>query len=205
MDDIKSRVWQNFRKKILAGLFAAAPLALTYYILVTTFKFLDKLAGAMLKYFGVTLPGLGFLLMIIIVYSLGVLVTTVLGNKMFSIAESVLTRLPIVKTVYNTIKQLTQAFSGTSNKTYKQVVYVEYPRSRAWTMAFVTGTSENSEGLEFYHLFVPTTPNPTSGFFIMVPKEDTRKTSLSVEQGLKAIISGGLLAPTQHKIGTKRD
>ena len=205
MEKIKRKIFQNFRKKIFAGLLAAAPIALTYYLLVNTFKFLDKLAGTLLNYFGIQVPGLGFILIVLMVYSLGVLVTTVLGNKLFSVAESIVTKLPIVKTVYSTIKQITYAFSGTGSKTYKNVVWVEYPKRNAWTLAFVTGVSENSENIEFYHLFVPTTPNPTSGFFIMVPKSETVKAEMTVEQGLKAIISGGLLAPTQHHIEFKKD
>ena len=205
MNSLKGRIWTNFKKKIFAGLIAVAPIALTYFVLITTLKFLDRFSGAFLKYFNINIPGLGFFVSIALVYALGLLITTVLGNKLFSIGEKILTRIPLINTVYNTIKQLTHAFSGTGTKTFRKVVYIEYPRKDAWTLAFVTGSSENGEGVEFYHLFVPTTPNPTSGFFLMIPQKDTVPSDISVETGLKAIISGGLLAPSKHRAGEKKD
>jgi uncharacterized membrane protein len=80
------------------------------------------------------------------------------------------------------------------------VIYLEYPRKRLWTLAFVTGSSTNEKKDGFYHLFIPTTPNPTSGFFIIVPQEDTIPAEMNVEEALKAVISGGMLAPENHKI-----
>lgn len=205
MDTLKGKIWNNFKRKIIAGLLAAAPIALTYFIIVTTLKFLDKFSGAFLKYFNINIPGLGFIIAVVLIYILGLFVTTVLGNKLFNFGEMILNRIPLINTVYKTVKQITQAFSGTGSRTYRTAVYIEYPRKDAWTLAFVTGSSNNEDGTEFYHLFVPTTPNPTSGYFLMVPKKDTIKADISVETGLKAIISGGLLAPSIHKVGQKKE
>jgi len=92
-------------------------------------------------------------------------------------------------------------FSGTADgKNFKKVVFLQYPRIGLWTLAFVTGKSLDGNGLEYYHIFVPTTPNPTSGFFIIIPKKDTLKTNMSVEEGIKMVISGGLIAPSKNEL-----
>ena len=96
---------------------------------------------------------------------------------------------------YNATKQITRAFSGKSMKDFKQVIFIQYPRVGLWTMCFVTNQSKNESGEEFYHVFVPTTPNPTSGVFIIIPKNDAVHPEISVEEGLKSIISGGIINP----------
>ncbi|NOZ02983.1 MAG: DUF502 domain-containing protein [FCB group bacterium] len=202
---IKSIIWQNFKNKILAGLFAVAPVALTFYILKGLFSFLDKLTAPLLKQFNVQIPGLGMILTLVLVYLLGLFVTNVLGRRLFSWGEKILTTIPLVNTIYNTIKQITQAFTGNTNRTFESVVYLEYPRKDLWTMAFVTGESKDQEDREYLHLFIPTTPNPTSGFFIMIPKGDAIPANIKVEDGLKAVISGGMLAPKLHNVGQIRE
>jgi uncharacterized membrane protein len=200
---MKTRLWQGLKNKILTGLFAVVPVALTFYILKAIFTFLDKLTAPILKQFQIQIPGLGLILTIFLVYFLGLFITNVIGRRLFSWGEKIITAIPLVNTIYVTIKQLTEAFTGTANRSFKSVVYVEYPRKDLWTLAFVTGDSANGKGEEFYHLFVPTTPNPTSGFFIMIPKQDAVPADMNVEDGLKAIISGGMLAPKQHSAGDR--
>jgi uncharacterized membrane protein len=193
-------MWQHFKKVILAGLLAIAPIALTYWILKITFEFLDNFTAPILRKVHIDIPGLGLLLTLSLVYALGLFVTNVLGKKLFSWGERILTNIPIVKSIYSTIKQITQTFSGTASRNFQSVIYLEYPRKRLWTLAFVTGSSTNEKKDGFYHLFIPTTPNPTSGFFIIVPQEDTIPAEMNVEEALKAVISGGMLAPENHKI-----
>ena len=106
-----------------------------------------------------------------------------------------------MNTIYNTIKQITSAFSGSAVKSFQQVIYIQYPREGLWTMCFVTNQSQNENGEEFYHVFVPTTPNPTSGVFIITSKKDVIHPDISVEDGLKAIISGGILDPGESLSG----
>ncbi|NQV36429.1 MAG: DUF502 domain-containing protein [Candidatus Marinimicrobia bacterium] len=196
-----NNVAQNIRRKLLTGFFAMAPIALTLYILKLMFSFLDKLTSPILRQFNVEIPGLGILLTLILLFMLGVLVTNVLGRTLLVYSEKIISAIPLVKTIYKTVKQITQALSGTSGRSFQKVVYVEYPRRDLWTLAFVTGDSVNENGVEFYHLFVPTTPNPTSGVFILVPKTDTIEAGMSIENGLKTIISGGMLAPKKHSVG----
>ena len=146
------------------------------------------------------IPGMGIVLTLLLVYFLGLFVTNILGKRFLIWLETLLKNIPLVNTIYKTIKQITQAFSGTTGKNFQSVVYIQYPRKNLWTLAFVTGDSENENSVEFFHLFVPTTPNPTSGVFIMLPKSDAIETNLNVEEALKSVISGGMLAPKTHKL-----
>ena len=108
-----------------------------------------------------------------------------------------------VNNIYNTLKQITNAFSGASQtENYQRVIYIQYPRQGLWTISFVTGESVDGSGEEYNHIFVPTTPNPTSGVFIIIPKKDAIEADLTVEEGLKAVISGGLLAPKISPLDT---
>jgi uncharacterized membrane protein len=186
---------QSIKRRIFAGLLAIVPIAVTFWILKFLFIFLDGLAAPFLKQTGVEIPGLGIILTLLFIFLLGLIITNVLGKTLFSWGEKILDKLPIVNTIYNTIKQITSAFSGSTVKSFEQVVFIQYPRVGLWTMCFVTNQSENINGEPFYHVFVPTTPNPTSGVFIVVPKKDAIHPDISVEDGLKAIISGGILDP----------
>ncbi len=198
-----NNLMQNIRRKLFAGFFAMAPIALTLYIMKLMFTFLEKLTSPILKQFNIEIPGLGILLTLVIFFLLGMLVTNVLGRTIINLGERLISAIPLVNTIYNTVKQITEALSGTSQKSFKSVVFVEYPRRDLWTLAFVTGSSKNTAGVDFVHLFVPTTPNPTSGVFVMVPKSDTMDAQMTVENGLKTIISGGMLAPSKHIAGSQ--
>lgn len=186
-------MWQSIKRRIFAGLLAIVPIAVTFWILKLLFTFFDGFAAPILKSIGIEIPGLGIILTLVIVFLLGLLVTNVLGKTLFKWGERILAKLPIVNTIYKTIKQITSAFSGSTVKSFQQVIFMQYPRIGLWTMCFVTNESQNETGEEFYHVFVPTTPNPTSGVFIIVPKRDVVHPNISVEDGLKAIISGGIL------------
>ena len=186
-------MWQSIKRRIFAGLLAIVPIAVTFWIIKELFKIFDGIAAPILKRNGIEIPGLGIILTLVIVFVLGLLVTNVLGKSLFNWGERILAKLPIVNTIYKTIKQITSAFSGSTLKSFQQVIFIQYPRIGLWTMCFVTNESQNETGEEFYHVFVPTTPNPTSGVFIIVPKKDVVHPNISVEDGLKAIISGGIL------------
>ena len=191
----------HFRRIIFTGLLAIVPVALTFYILKVVFTVLDNLTSPIFKRMDIYIPGLGILLTLLLVYLLGIFVTNVLGKRFLHWLETLIKNIPLVNTIYKTIKQIIQAFTGTAEKKFQSVVFIEYPRKDLWTLAFVTGESKNDKDVEFYHLFVPTTPNPTSGVFIIIPKNDSIETELNVEEALKSVISGGMLAPKQHKLG----
>ena len=188
-------MFQLFKRRLIAGLLAIIPIALTFWILRFLFRFLDSFTAPILKNIGIQIPGLGIILTLLFVFLLGLFITNVLGKTIFNWGERILTKLPLVNTIYNAVKQITNAFSGKSMKNFKQVIFIQYPRKGLWTMCFVTNQSKNESGDEFYHVFVPTTPNPTSGVFIVIPQKDAVHPDISVEEGLKSIISGGIIDP----------
>ena len=186
-------MWQMIKRRILAGLIALMPIMATYWIVRILFDFLDNLADPILKLLGIQIPGLGIILTFSFIFIIGLLVTNVLGTTILRWSELLVARVPIVSTIYNSIKQITGAFSGSTAKSFQKVVLIQYPRKGLWTMAFVTNESKNKNDEIFYHLFVPTTPNPTSGVFIIVPKKDATDPKISVEAGQRMIVSGGII------------
>ena len=193
-------ITQNFRSKIFAGLAALLPLYLTFFVIKFLFVTLEEMSDPILKRFNLDIPGLGIILTVLLIYILGFLVTNFLGRKIFNIGERIVKKVPIVNMIYTTLKQITDTFTKGSTDTFEGAVYIQYPRHGLWTMAFISGESKTKDGVTYYHLFVPTTPNPTSGFFLMIPQADTVPTGMSVEDGLKTIISGGLLAPDENPL-----
>ena len=193
-------ITQTFRAKLFAGVATLLPLYLTYVVIRFLFESLEKMSGPILKQFGLGIPGLGIILTIILIYLLGIIVTNFLGRKIFDIGESIVKRVPIVSMIYTTLKQITDTFTKGTTDAFEGVVYIQYPRQGLWTMAFISGKSENKDGIPYFHIFVPTTPNPTSGVFLLVPQADTISTGMTVEEGLKTIISGGLLAPSKNPL-----
>ena len=193
-------ITQNFRSKIFAGLAALLPLYLTFFVIKFLFVTLEEMSDPILKRFNLDIPGLGIILTVLLIYILGFLVTNFLGRKIFNIGERIVKKVPIVNMIYTTLKQITDTFTKGSTDTFEGTVYIQYPRQGLWTMAFISGESKPKDGVPYYHLFVPTTPNPTSGFFLMIPQADTVATGMSVEDGLKTIISGGLLAPDENPL-----
>ena len=188
-------MFQQIKRHLIAGVLAIVPIALTFWILRFLFRFLDSFTAPILRNIGIEIPGLGIILTLLFIFLLGLLITNVLGRTIFNWGEKVLNKLPLVNTIYNAVKQITNAFSGKSMKDFKQVIFIQYPRKGLWTMCFVTNQSKNESGDEFYHVFVPTTPNPTSGVFIVIPQKDAVHPDISVEEGLKSIISGGIIDP----------
>ena len=194
------------RNYILTGLFSIFPLAVTYTIINWLFIFFSKPGKKIINYFfganssPVIENMVGFILTFIFIYFIGVIVSNVLGKKIYSIFEKILAKIPLVSYIYNTIKQITDTLSISQKQAFKKVVYIEYPKNDIWTIALVTGESKDSSNTEYYQIFVPTTPNPTSGFMLYVKKKDTIKTNMSIDEGLKIIISGGMLAPEKNEI-----
>jgi uncharacterized membrane protein len=194
------------RNYILTGLFSIFPLAITYAIINWLFIFFSKPGKKIINYFvsGDSFPIIenivGFILTFIFIYIIGLVVSNVIGKKIYSIFEKILAKIPLVSYIYNTIKQITDTLSISQKQAFKKVVYIEYPKSGIWTIALVTGESRDSSDTEYYQIFVPTTPNPTSGFMLYVKKEDTIKTKMTIDEGLKIIISGGMLAPEKNEI-----
>ena len=197
---------KSFKYYIFTGLLSILPVAATYWILLKLFQFFSTPGAAIVEFiFKDKVPKYvpelaGFILTILFISFAGMVVSNVLGKRIYAWFETVLSRIPVVSVVYRTIKQITSSLSGPNRQAFKKVVYIEYPRKGIWTLTMVTGESINKTGEKYYHIFVPTTPNPTSGFMLYIPQNDTLETEMSVEEGLKIIISGGMLAPGTNQL-----
>ncbi len=196
----------HFKQYLITGLLSIVPIYSTYWILKQLFLLFSS-PGTKLYYtfFGNTkikyFPELlGFVLTIFTIYLIGLLITNILGRQLLHKIEELLAKIPFVSIVYKTVKQITQSLSSPNRSAFKKVVKIQYPRKGLWTLTMVTGESIDKDGNEYYHIFVPTTPNPTSGFMLYARKDDVIDTSLSVEEGLKIIISGGMLASSENEI-----
>jgi len=192
-------------KYIFAGIMSIIPIALTLWIIKSLFLFFSIPGKTIISYifinqnlnssFFIYLEYLlGFILTIIFLYLLGLIVSNVLGKKIYGLFERAINKIPIVSKVYKSIKQITSTMSMPNSKAFQKVVLIEYPRKDLWTICMVTGETIK-DGEKCYNVFVPTTPNPTSGYLLFVKQNDTRQIDISVEEGLKIIISGGMLGP----------
>ncbi len=192
---------KTVRGKIVTGLVTLAPVAATVWVLQFLFNFFDGMAAPLVdRIIGFHIPGLGLIVSFIAIFFLGILVTNLLGRKLIQLGESMLQRIPIAKSVYGTVKQITQVLGGSSSKAFKRTVLIEYPRKGIWSLAFVTGKSVDQNDIPYIHVFLPTTPNPTSGYMLIVPEAHSIDAQMTVEQGMKTIISGGMLAPEKNQI-----
>ena len=196
----------NRRNYFITGLFSIIPIAITYFIITKLFSAFSKPGQALIKtvFPDATLPFvdliIGFILTFLFIYFLGLIVSNVIGRKLYSFFESILSKIPLVSYIYSTIKQITETLTVSQKHAFKKVVYIEYPKKDIWTIALVTGESQDKDGASYYQIFVPTTPNPTSGFMLYIKKINVKETELSIDEGLKIVISGGMLAPEKNDI-----
>jgi uncharacterized membrane protein len=199
----------KLKNAFLAGLAVAIPIGLTIYILIFLIDLMDGLLRVIPpdyhpdRFLGVRIPGLGVIATVVLIFTAGFLTTSYLGGKFFRFAEALVERIPLVRGIYQAIKQIVQTMVSKEGQSFKRVVLVEFPRPGLYTVAFVTGVTtgelKDKTGGNCINLFVPTTPNPTSGYYVMVPEDDVTDLEMSVEEAFKLIISGGMIAPTENK------
>ena len=195
----------TFRKYLIAGLLVWLPLAATAFIIKLVINLLDKIILFLpLQYrpeslFGFSIPGFGLALAIGVLLLTGMLAANLLGRELVAIWEGILSRIPIVRNIYNAVKQIASTILTSKGKSFRKVVLAEYPRKGIWSIGFLTNEQVElkCEGLrdEMVGVFLPTTPNPTSGFILLFPKEDLIELDMSVEEGFKFIISIGVVVP----------
>lgn len=159
--------------------------------------------------FGVHLPGMGMIMTLLIIFFTGVIAANFIGSRLVDVWDSIINRIPIVRAVYSGVKQVAQTLFSPGGQSFRKVYIVEYPRAGVWTIAFQTGdavkeASEAAGGQEMISLYVPTTPNPTSGFLLMLPRDKVVELSMSVEQALKFVISLGVVQPGNNSKGQKK-
>ncbi len=199
------------RRYLIAGLLVWIPLGVTIIVVRMLIGLLDRtLVVLPMQYrpeqlFGVSIPGLGVIVAVVVVLFTGMIVANLFGRKLVAGWESLLARIPLVSSVYSAVKQIAETMFSSSGQSFRKVLLVEYPRKGLWTLAFQTGTetgeAQCKTGRDVINIYVPTTPNPTSGFFIMVPKEDVVELEMSVDEGLRMIISMGAVVPNPAEKG----
>lgn len=191
---------KKLRNYLITGAIVLVPVVLTWYVLMSMFHFLDGFTARWVaQILGHSIPGLGLLVTVFLVLVTGILTRSFLGRELINLGQAILSGTPIVRGVYVTMRQIVDAFAVTGQTAFKRVALVEYPRRGIWAIGFVTadGPREASSvaGEELVSLFMPTTPNPTSGYLLMMPKHDVKMLQMSVEDGLKLVVSGGVFAP----------
>ncbi len=197
------------KRYFITGLLIWAPLGITIWVLSLILGMMDQ--SIMLlpsdwqprALLGFHLPGMGALLTLLVVFVTGLLTANFIGQRLVRWWEALLHRIPVVRSVYQSVKQISDTVFSPSGQAFRQAVLVQYPRPGSWTIGFLTGTPGGEIaahlGKDMVSLYVPTTPNPTSGFFLMVPKADVVELDMSVEDALKYLISMGVVAPTSPK------
>jgi uncharacterized membrane protein len=192
------------KKHLLTGLLVWIPLVITLWVLhliVTTMdSSLDLVPLEWQKYY-FHFPGLGLLLTVLIVWVTGVFASNLLGKRVIEFWERVLARIPVVNSIYGGVKQVSDTLFKPGGQAFRKALLVQYPRTGSWTIAFQTGypTGEikGHIGAEYVSVYVPTTPNPTSGFFLMMPKSEVVELAISVDEALKYVISMGSVSPRE--------
>lgn len=199
----------RLRRYLVAGLLIWVPLGVTLLIIAFLIDLMDRTLlllppGVRPDHLlGFHIPGLGIVLTAVVVIGTGVIVTNLLGQQLFEWGERLLDRIPLVRTIYASVKKLTHSIFSGSGKSFRKVVLIEYPRKDMWSLAFLTGDGvpevNARMGRQMASVFVPTTPNPTSGFILLVPCEDVIELDMPIDDGFKMIISVGVVVPEPTK------
>ena len=191
------------RRYIIAGVLVWVPLWVTFLVLKFLIDSFDKILSLLPKAYqpdgllGFHMPGLGLLFSLAFLFVTGMLVTHFLGHRLVTLWESVVERIPLVRTIYKAVKQVVSSLLSSSEDSFRNVLMVEYPRKGLWSIAFQTSSGFDgggvADGEKLLTVFIPTTPNPTSGFLLLVPEKDTVKLDIGVDQALKMVISLGVV------------
>lgn len=202
---------RRLQKYLLAGLLVWLPLGVTILILRFAVELMDRSLGLIpgsvrselvIPFVNINvteIPGIGFALTVIILLITGVLTTNLIGSKMVAFGESMLERIPLVRSIYSAVKNFAEIVLGPGGQSFKKVLLIQYPRKGVWSLAFQTSTYlgeiQSRTDTQVVCTFVPTTPNPTSGFIIMVPRDEVIELEMDVDEALKMIISLGVVVP----------
>jgi uncharacterized membrane protein len=201
--NILQAIKRRSKNYFISGLLLVVPLVITILVIRAIFTFLDSLLLPYLRpYVGewISIPGVGILITVLSIYVIGILVTNIIGRKFVNLGEQILLRIPIAKSIYGSVKQIVQTFSFKEDQSGKNVAMVEYPKEGIWSIGLVNGEISHPEnGESMYSILILASINPTSGFFIMVPKKKTIMLGISVEEAMKWIVSGGIVTPEHFK------
>ncbi len=195
---MKRGLFNHIGRHVFRGLLAIIPVGLSYLVVRFFYLAVDaRITGKIEQWIGYRIPGLGFLLVGISLYLLGLAASHWAGRRAFGLIEWISARIPFIKTIYTLGKQLADALSLPEKQAFKRVVMVEHFRPGVWSIGFVTATlpDPEEEGHKLLRLFIPTAPNPTSGFVITVKESQVRETGWGVPEAMNLIISGGMVSP----------
>ena len=197
------------RKYLITGLLIWIPLVITLWVLKLIVDTLDQSLLLLPpewrteSFLGFHVPGLGVILTLVIVFVTGVLATNFLGARLVHLGHEILHRIPVVNSIYSSVKQISDTLFSSSGQAFRKALLVQWPREGMWTIAFLTGMpgGEVVKHLpgDYVSVYVPTTPNPTGGYFVMVPRKDVIELAMSVDSALKYIISMGVVSPGQGR------
>ena len=198
----------KIRSWFFTGILVMTPLILTIYVVWAFITFVDNLVVPLVPYYyrpstylPFPIPGLGLIIVFIFTTFVGILATGLFGRTLIRLWENILSRMPVVRSVYSAIKQILETVMATQSDAFRQAVLVEYPRKDIWAIGFVTGSTKGEVGKrvdkKMVNVFMPTTPNPTSGFLLFFPEEDLIFLNMTVEDALKLVVSGGMVVPKE--------
>tara|TARA_B100000900_G_scaffold238322_1_gene202438 strand:- start:395 stop:1024 length:630 start_codon:yes stop_codon:yes gene_type:complete len=207
------KILTRFRNYLISGLLFWIPLILSVIVIKFFLEFINNLVPQ--EYLpeaifdlDTTIPGSGIILMLLIILITGILVTNILGRRLVAIWERLLNKIPGFRNIYNVLKKVSDTVLNSSTESFKKVYLIQYPNKGIWVIAFQSGDyrgeAESIIGEKTINLFVPTTPNPTSGFFVLIPKKDAFELDISVEEAFKLVISAGVVTPNSVKIKDKK-
>ncbi len=190
----------HLRRAFVRGLFVLIPVVLTYMVLKLLFDIVDGVLQPLVEgVFGSRIPGLGLLVLVVLVYLVGLLVANVLGRRIVELLKGGLLRIPIVSNVYSTSGKLIDSFSGSSDMGFKRVVAIEHPRRGAWTLGFLTSFIDEAPSKCMAIVYIPTAPMPNSGWVAILPVEEVYDTDLSIDTAMNLVLSGGITAPSRYE------
>ncbi len=200
----------RLRGYLLAGILVTAPISITVYLTYVFLTFVDSKVARLLPhewyealYGSTTFPGIGLIISLAGFIAIGWFATNFLGRLIIRISEYIVNRMPVIRTLYSAIKQIFETIMASQSTAFREVVMLEYPRKGVWSIGFVTGISEGEvqshTRKETVNVFVPTTPNPTSGYLLFVPKNELKYLEMSVEEGVKLVVSAGIITPEKNQ------
>jgi uncharacterized membrane protein len=205
----------RLRAYFLTGVIVTAPIAITLFLVWQFVSFLDGQVQAVLPtrynpetYLPFSVPGIGLLLMLGFLTFVGMMAAGIAGRTLVAMGERLLSRMPVIRSVYGTLKQIFETVLAQSSRSFREVVLIEYPRHGIGAIGFVTGPTQGEvqdrADDELVNVFLPTTPNPTSGFLLFVPKKDIVHLDMTIEEGIKLVISGGIVTPSMEQAVAER-
>ena len=190
-------VLRHLRNTFIAGIVVLVPVFITFVIARWLFNFTDGiLQPAIERALGKTWPGLGILLLIVVVYIIGLLWATVLGKRLIGWIQKGLLEIPLLNAIYQAAKDLIESFSGRGQTGFNRVVAIEYPRHGAWALGFLTAIVADEQGIRMGVIYIPTAPSPQSGWVAVVPMDEVFDVDMPVSAAMRLILSGGIISPT---------